>query len=78
MISYYHRQLQITYDENVITTDSLLLRPKSASDGLYELLEIGQSVVVMLHINLLIDKSFLNLQKKQTTLDSRYNSLGSS
>jgi len=32
----------------------------------------------MLHINLLIQKSFLNLTKNQTTLDSRYTSRGSS
>jgi len=46
MISYYHRWLQTTCDENVITTDNLLPRPKIASDGLYEPLVIGPNVVV--------------------------------
>ena len=45
MISYYHRRLQTACDENVITTNSLLPRPKNASDGLYELLMIGLNVV---------------------------------
>jgi len=48
VISYYHRRLQTSCDENVITTDSLLPRPKSTSDGLYEPLVIGLNVVVAL------------------------------
>ena len=47
MISYYHRRLQTACDENVITTDSLLLRPKNASDGLYEPLVTCLNVVVL-------------------------------
>ncbi|CAD6272488.1 unnamed protein product [Miscanthus lutarioriparius] len=35
-----------SYDANAISTDSLLLRSKSASDGLYESLVIGLNVVM--------------------------------
>jgi len=42
--------LQTTCDENIIITDSLLLKPKSASDGLYEPLVIGLNVVVYICI----------------------------
>jgi len=48
VISYYHRRLQTACDENIITTDSLLPRLKSASDGLYEPLVIGLNVAVCL------------------------------
>ena len=41
-----HHRLQTVYDENVIIADSLLPRPKSASDGLYEPLVIGMKVVL--------------------------------
>ena len=47
MISYYHCRLQTVCDENVITTDSLLPRPKSVNEGLYEPLVIGLNVVVV-------------------------------
>ena len=50
MISYYHRRLQTAYDENIIAIDSLLPRPKSASDRLYEPLVIGLNVVVYICI----------------------------
>ena len=46
MISYYHHQLQTACDENVITTNSLLPRPKSVYDRLYEPLVIILNVVV--------------------------------
>ena len=45
MISWYHRWLQTACDENVITNDSLLPRPKYVYDGLYESLVKGQNVV---------------------------------
>ena len=41
--------LQTARDENVITTDNLLPRPKNASEGLYEPIVIGLNVVVIVH-----------------------------
>ena len=38
--------MQTAYDENVITTDSILPRLKSTSDELYESLVTGLNVVV--------------------------------
>ena len=46
MISIITAGGKIDCDENVITTDHLLLRPKNICDGLYEPLAIGLNVVV--------------------------------
>jgi hypothetical protein len=54
VISYYNRW-QTACDENVITTDSLLPRPKNASDGLYKPFVISLNVVVLTLSDLPID-----------------------